>query len=390
MPTLPEDQFFGGASEPQHSFITIRVRTVKKLILALDVNIATGPDGISARILKELADVLAYPLAVLFRRMYREGRWPCCWRLHNVFPIFKKGSVYKASNYRGIHLTSNIAKVAERAIGNPLIAFLEVHGFGTNQWAFKKLSSARDLVLVCVSSWILSCCRGRKIVVYLSDIAGAFDRVYKDYLMGKLQQVGVSPTYLDFLNSYLEPRIGRVAIDGILSETFLLCDMVFQGTVLGPALWNTFFNDVASEATSLNGTDVEFADDLTVFKEYPLTISNENAMADMENSRKCVHKWGSRNRVTFAATKEHLLVLHPRHGEGITARFLGCMIDAQLNMGEEVEKLANQVRPKVQSLLCTRALYSYADLIAQYKIHVWSEICISYRNFVPRHSNCCI
>ena len=98
------------------------------------------------------------------------------------------------------------------------------------------MSSSRDLLLICVLQWILAACSGCKIGAYLGDITAAFDRVDKNLLMGKLHGLGVAEVFLDFLNSYLEPRIGRVTIEGAVSEIITLADMVFQGTVLGPAL----------------------------------------------------------------------------------------------------------------------------------------------------------
>ena len=50
---------------------------------------------------------------------------------------------------------------------------------------------------------------------------------------------GLPDCYLNFLSSYLDPRIGKVAVEGALSDLFELADTVFQGTVLGPTLWNT-------------------------------------------------------------------------------------------------------------------------------------------------------
>ena len=57
-------------------------------------------------------------------------------------------------------------------------------------------------------------------------------------MLAKLHSAGVADVSIDFLNSYLEPRIGQMAIEGVLSECITLADMVFQGTVLGPMLWN--------------------------------------------------------------------------------------------------------------------------------------------------------
>ena len=108
--------------------------------------------------------------------------------------------------YRGVHLTSILSKVVERVIGEPLIAFLELQGFGNSQWAFRKRSSARDMITIYVSKWVLAICRGQKIGLYLSDISGAFGKVSRVLLIGKLSQIGLPDSFLDFLNSYLTQR----------------------------------------------------------------------------------------------------------------------------------------------------------------------------------------
>ena len=70
--------------------------------------------------------------------------------------------------------------------------------------------------------------------------------------MGKLAQLGLPPRFLDFLNAYLLPREGFVRVEGALSDAMELANMVFQGTVLGPPLWNAFFSDVAQDVPISN------------------------------------------------------------------------------------------------------------------------------------------
>ena len=103
------------------------------------------------------------------------------------------------------------------------------------------------MVTIYVAQWVIMICKGLKIGLYLSDISGAFDKVSRLLLIGKLSQIGLPSTFLDFLNSYLMTREGLVRVEGALSEAMLLSNMVFQGTVLGPSLWNVFFADVAIE-----------------------------------------------------------------------------------------------------------------------------------------------
>ena len=93
---------------------------------------------------------------------------------------------------------------------------------------------------MCITSCVLAICTGNKIAVWLGDISGAFDRVCKEFLMGKLASLGVPDIYLDFLNACLDSCVDYVTVEGAFSDAFALSDQVFEDTVLGPALCNTF------------------------------------------------------------------------------------------------------------------------------------------------------
>ena len=105
---------------------------------------ATGHDKISAMILKKLCDCLARPFTRVCRRLFEEGCWPTMWKYHLIIPIFKKGAAFEPKNYRGVHLTSILSKVAEKMIGLHLIPILQRRAFGENQWAFRNGLSARS------------------------------------------------------------------------------------------------------------------------------------------------------------------------------------------------------------------------------------------------------
>ena len=72
----------------------------------LRVDSGTGPDTVPARILKNCARVLARPTWILVMRILGTMIWPDAWREQWIIPIFKKGAVFKAKNYRGVHLTA--------------------------------------------------------------------------------------------------------------------------------------------------------------------------------------------------------------------------------------------------------------------------------------------
>ena len=241
---IPEEAvdtpYFGRPDTSMDEFICIRSRYTAKLFRELDAEKATGHDKISAAILKRIGKFIAVPFTRICRRLLHEGCWPKAWRYHLVVPIFKKDVAFAAGNYRGVHLTPVLSKVAEKIIGKTLQAFLQTTAFGKNQWAFTPGLGSRDLVTKLIMEWILAICSGKKVGAYLSDISGAFDKVCKEYLLSKLNAAGVGSVYLNFLDAYLSPRQGQVVVEGEFSDLFEIADSVFQGTVLGPCLWNTF------------------------------------------------------------------------------------------------------------------------------------------------------
>ena len=178
--------FFGTPDAEFHEFVALRSRYTRKILSTLDESKATGPDHIPAATLKRIAGEIAVPFTRLCRRLLHEACWPTVWRLHLICPLCKRGSAFAASNYRGVHLTAILAKVAERVIGRSLVTYLHTGKFGPHQWAFTPGLSARDLVTALIMSWVLAICTGKKVATYLGDISSAFKRVFKDYLLAKL------------------------------------------------------------------------------------------------------------------------------------------------------------------------------------------------------------
>ena len=66
---------------------------------------ATGPDDISARMLKETASAIVPSLTILFNCSISQRCFPACWKLANVVPIPKSISQKTSPNgYRPISL----------------------------------------------------------------------------------------------------------------------------------------------------------------------------------------------------------------------------------------------------------------------------------------------
>ena len=77
----------------------------------------------------------------------------------------------------------------------------------------------------------------------LMDLSKAFDCVALDLLLEKLAAYGVGESFLCYICSYLLNRKQCVRINNINSNFLNVISGVPQGSIVGPILFNCFFND---------------------------------------------------------------------------------------------------------------------------------------------------
>ena len=87
-------------------------------------------------------------------------------------------------------------------------------------------------------------------------------------LTEKLALTGLHPDAVGFLASWLSDRTSKVVLGGCASSAEPLTNSVFQGTVLGPPLWNTFFADSNRPLANKGFAAIAFADDLNAWKAF--------------------------------------------------------------------------------------------------------------------------
>ena len=236
---------------------------------------------------------MCLPFTFLCRRIVRCGIWPRAWTTHWIHPLHKKGSKGDVLNFRGIHLTAQISKAAERFIGTLFVPRLQrFSAFGVNQFAYSKGRGARDAILFYICSWLSSFNRGMRVALYCADVAAAFDRVDAGRLMEKLYCKGVHMDILRILRSWLQARSAYVVVNGVKSTSLTIGNMVFQGTVWGPILWNIFVEDSRRVVRAHGFTEGAYADDLNSFKEFPSNLSNHHILNQLEGCQHALHAWG--------------------------------------------------------------------------------------------------
>ena len=130
------------------------------------------------------------------------------------------------------------------------------------------------------------------------DISKAFNRVWYDGLIHKINNYGLRYNLCDWLKSYLHNRKQRIVINNKHSSFLPVKAGVPQGSVLGPLLFLLYINDICD---NLRSSTRLFADDSSIIATYPdiPTLVNVNVNADLVN----LSKWSSDCLVTFNPNK---------------------------------------------------------------------------------------
>ena len=331
---------------------------VLALIQSLDVSKASGPDGISIRMLKGTAASIAPSLTMLFNTSLRNSRFPNCWKQSSIVPIPKGSAHDSPTNYRPISLLSVVSKLLEKHIHLLLTSHLNhTQPISTQQWGFQQGKSTVTSLLTVVDDWLKILESKRDVCAVFFDLTKAFDTVPHRPLMAKLEETGLNPHLLEWIRSYLTDRQQKVVVGGEASTETPVLSGVPQGSVLGPLLFLVYIDDITAMHLSSGSILNLYADDMLLYK----AISTQSDYQSLQDDVDRVQEWVNVNYLTLNTSKCKSMVVSRRRNQHVTQlqlgndvlkqvdtfKYLGVLLSSDLTWTPHIESICSKARKLV-------------------------------------------
>lgn len=239
-----------------HKIVEVTTEEMTGIVKKLNNRSAPGLDGINHKTLKMLNKMHPSLLPATINACMRWSTFPNAWKEGKVVLIPKpSGDPLSADSYRPLTMLPTLGKLLEKCMASRISAIAEptIHA---RQYGFRKGRSCEDCVLSATKS-IEKMRKSSKAMAIISlDIKGAFDHLLWQWILKKMEEIGV-PKYLTGLTrSYFCGR--KVVLGGEYRTLERGCP---QGSVLGPLMWNIGYNYVLTGMDRVWTKSYAYADD---------------------------------------------------------------------------------------------------------------------------------
>ena len=267
-----------------------------------------------------------------------------------IIPIHKKGKDKKDPNsYRPISLLSCLGKVLERVINRRLISFLEERKIlSPTQTGYRKHRSTEDQLALIAQEIENAFQEKKKVISVFFDLTKAFDKVWREGLLLKTLESGVSGKMYRWIRCFLHDRSARVKLDGHLSKSVKMREGVPQGGVISPTLFLLYINNITT-VLPRHVSNTLHADDLAVWSASEYTSFAYRIQEAVNKVEQWTNDWGLQiSEVKTQATvfslstsKEKVAI---KLGDKAlpqveTPTFLGVKLDTRLSWKPHIEDM---------------------------------------------------
>ena len=265
-------------------------------------NKASAYDMLKNEMIKSAIPYIKHTVVKVFNKLLKEGHFPVSWTEGIVIPIYKQGCCTDPNNYRGITLNRCLGKLFCHVLNTRISNFLEHKSFLKKEQAgFRKNFRTSDQMFILktlVDKYTQKSQKNgktNKLFTCFIDLKKAFDTVWHEGLLLKLQKAGINGKMYSILKSMYNGSFSRVKCKKVSSESISIKQGVHQGSVLSPLLFNIFINDIGDDlftddAPILHDSRVShllYADDLVL-----LSTSEIGLQRNIDRVNKFCENWG--------------------------------------------------------------------------------------------------
>lgn len=271
---------------------------------------APGPDGIPNEVLKIAIKLQPQMFLRTFDSCLQNGIFPKEWKMARLV-LIRKGDKPEdlPSSYRPLCMLDTTGKLFERILCNRIEEYYATSskGLSNNQYGFRKGRSTVDAITSVMEEVTIagtgSIYERQLCVLVTLDVANAFNSASWARILQSLQSKQVPDYLIRILQSYLSDR--RITYGE--SQTQLnLSSGVPQGSVLGPLLWGTMYDELLSLEMPEGVKLIGFADDVALVGRGWRTEQLEERV---NSALKLVSEWMRDARLRLAVSKTEAVML---------------------------------------------------------------------------------
>lgn len=308
---------------------------------------APGQDHITFACLRECESLLLPHFLRLFTASLQLQFLPDAWKSARVIAVPKPhGDPSSPRGFRPISLLPCISKLLEKVVTERLTYHLESNNLlSEDQFGFRRAKSTEAALWNFVNAASTSIRQRAKTLMVTLDIQSAYDKVWHDGLIAKLDDMQVPTSLLGWIGAFISHRRAHIQV-GQAHLHRNLCMGVPQGSPLSPILFLIFVDDLL-RALQPHVHAQAYADDIVIWWPVPKGESGETLGL---HALRIIEDWAHRWKVTFNASKCHpMMISHLRgdpsptlqlNGEPLplvsSLRYLGVELDARLTWKDHI------------------------------------------------------
>ena len=189
---------------------------MNKIVKSVNVNKATGPDGIPLKLNKLSANVVdKYLISIINHDIswfyFSDGAKNAL-----VRPIYKKKDRQNKGNYCPVNILNRFSKLYERFINESMIHIIQT--FLSNFVStYRKHYSTNHALISLLENWKKNLENNKIVGAFFMHLSKASHCIPHDLFIAKMEAYGFSEDFLTFLYSYLKRRKQSVNINNVHS-----------------------------------------------------------------------------------------------------------------------------------------------------------------------------